>query len=96
MQPSCICRNRHPALYRPARRRKECAAQRLPRELQTPQTFDIGLAKQAFNQEYKEQFTDDASVVESLGCQVAMVESNRENIKITTPFDIKIAEALLG
>lgn len=56
------------------------------------QTFDIGLAKQAFNQEYKEQFTDDASVIESLGCQVAMVEGNRENIKITTPFDIKIAE----
>ena len=55
-----------------------------------------GLAKQAFNQEYKEQFTDDASVVESLGCQVAMVEGNRENIKITTPFDIKVAEALLG
>ena len=66
------------------------------RVVQTPQTFDIGLAKQAFNQEYKEQFTDDASVVESLGCQVAMVEGNRENIKITTPFDIKVAEALLG
>ena len=66
------------------------------RVVQTPQAFDIGLAKQAFNQEYKEQFTDDASVVESLGCQVAMVDGNRENIKITTPFDIKIAEALLN
>ena len=66
------------------------------RVVQTPQTFDIGLAKQAFNQEYKEQFTDDASVVESLGCQVAMVDGNRENIKITTPFDIKVAEALLS
>lgn len=65
------------------------------RIVQTPQTFDISLAKQAFNQGYKEQFTDDASVVESLGCQVAMVEGNRENIKITTPFDIKVAEALL-
>lgn len=65
------------------------------RVVQTPQTFDISLAKQAFNQGYKEQFTDDASVVESLGCQVAMVEGNRENIKITTPFDIKVAEALL-
>lgn len=54
------------------------------------------LTAKTFNQEYKEQFTDDASVVESLGCQVAMVEGNRENIKITTPFDIKIAEALLG
>ena len=66
------------------------------RIVQTPQTFDIGLAKQAFNQGYKEQFTDDASVVESLGCQVAMVDGNRENIKITTPFDIKVAEALLS
>ena len=66
------------------------------RVVQTPQAFDIGLVKQAFNQGYKEQFTDDASVVESLGCQVAMVDGNRENIKITTPFDIKIAEALLG
>lgn len=65
------------------------------RIVQTPQAFDISLAKQAFNQSYKEQFTDDASVVESLGCQVTMVEGNRENIKITTPFDIKIAEAFL-
>ena len=64
------------------------------RIVQTPQTFDISLVKQAFNQAYKEQFTDDASVVESLGCQVAMVEGNRENIKITTPFDIKVAEIL--
>ena len=66
------------------------------RVVQTPQTFDIALAKQAFNQGYKAQFTDDASVVENLGCQVAMVEGNRENIKITTPFDIKVAEALLA
>lgn len=66
------------------------------RIVQTPQTFDISLAKQAFDQGYKEQFTDDASVIESLGCQVAMVEGNRENIKITTPFDIKVAEALLA
>ena len=64
--------------------------------VQTPQTVDISLATQAVNQGYKEQFTDDASVVESLGCQVAMVDGNRENIKITTPFDIKIAEALLS
>lgn len=65
------------------------------RIVQTPQCFDISLAKQAFNQEYKESFTDDASVIESMGCQVAMVEGNRENIKITTPFDLKVAEVLL-
>lgn len=65
------------------------------RIVQTPQTFDISLAKQAFNQPYRDAFTDDASVVESLGCQVSMVEGNRENIKITTPFDLIVAEALL-
>ena len=65
------------------------------RIVQTPQTFDISLAKQAFNQPYRDAFTDDASVVESLGCQVSRVEGNRENIKITTPFDLIVAEALL-
>lgn len=65
------------------------------RVVQTPQTFDIALLKQAFQRPYQENFTDDASVVEALGCQVQMVEGNRENIKITTPFDLIIAEALL-
>ena len=65
------------------------------RIVQTPQTFDIALLKQAFNRPYQESFTDDASVVEALGCQVQMVEGNRENIKITTPFDLVMAEALI-
>lgn len=65
------------------------------RVVQTPQTFDISLLKQAFHQPYQENFTDDASVVEALGCQVQMVDGNRENIKITTPFDLIVAEALL-
>ncbi|MDN5552619.1 2-C-methyl-D-erythritol 4-phosphate cytidylyltransferase [Prevotella sp.] len=65
------------------------------RVVQTPQVFDIQLLKQAYNAEYQESFTDDASVVESLGCQATMVEGNRENIKITTPFDIIVAKALL-
>lgn len=64
------------------------------RVVQTPQTFDIQLLKKAFCQRYREQFTDDASVVEALGQKVEMVEGNRENIKITTPFDLKIAEIL--
>lgn len=64
------------------------------RIVQTPQTFDIQLLKKAFCQRYREQFTDDASVVEALGQKVEMVEGNRENIKITTPFDLKIAEIL--
>ena len=65
------------------------------RLVQTPQVFDIQLLKKANKQEYKDSFTDDASVVEGIGQKVTMVEGNRENIKITTPFDIKIAEALL-
>ena len=65
------------------------------RIVQTPQVFDISLLKRAFNQPCQDSFTDDASVVESLGCQVSMVEGNRENIKLTTPFDLKIAETLL-
>ncbi len=65
------------------------------REVQTPQIFDINLARQAFSQPYREQFTDDASVVESLGCHVSIVDGNRENIKITTPFDLIIAKAMV-
>lgn len=67
----------------------------LYREVQTPQVFDITLARQAFNQPDRSQFTDDSSVIESLGCKVSIVEGNRENIKITTPFDLTIAEAII-
>jgi len=63
--------------------------------VQTPQTFDIQLLKAANRQPYSKAFTDDASVVEAYGHQVGMVEGNRENIKITTPFDLKIAETLI-
>lgn len=65
------------------------------RLVQTPQTFDIQLLKAANRQPYNEGFTDDASVVEAFGYDVTLVEGNRENIKITTPFDMTIAEALL-
>lgn len=65
------------------------------KSVQTPQTFDIQLLKEANRQPYKESFTDDASVVEAMGQSVTMVEGNKENIKITTPFDMVIAEALL-
>ena len=65
------------------------------RLVQTPQTFDIQLLKAANRQPYQESFTDDASVVEAYGHEVSIVEGNRENIKITTPFDLKIAETLI-
>lgn len=70
----------------------------VPRDLyklvQTPQVFDADLLKRAYNQEYTYMFTDDASVVEALGEKVHLVEGNRENIKLTTPFDLKLAELL--
>ena len=65
------------------------------RLVQTPQTFDIQLLKAANRQPYNDNFTDDASVVEAFGFDITLVEGNRENIKITTPFDLKIAEVLL-
>lgn len=64
------------------------------RLVQTPQTFGTGLLKRAYEQEYTEAFTDDASVVESLGHDIRLVDGNRENIKITTPFDLVVAESL--
>ena len=65
------------------------------RLVQTPQTFDIQLLKAANRQPYNDGFTDDASVVESYGYAITLVEGNRENIKITTPYDLKIAEILI-
>lgn len=65
------------------------------RLVQTPQVFDVALLKEAYQQEYDKKFTDDASVVEALGYDVTLIEGNRENIKVTTPFDLKIGEALL-
>ena len=65
------------------------------RLVQTPQTFDIQLLKAANRQPYCDAFTDDASVVEAFGHAITLVDGNRENIKITTPYDLKIAEVLI-
>lgn len=62
--------------------------------VQTPQVFDANLLRRAYQQPYTDAFTDDASVVEALGEQVYLVEGNRENIKLTTPSDLKMAEFL--
>lgn len=59
------------------------------RLVQTPQTFPLVMLKKAYEQPYSETFTDDASVVEAMGEEILMVEGNRENIKITTPSDLK-------
>lgn len=62
--------------------------------VQTPQVFKKELLVKAYEQGYNPSFTDDASVVESNGSQVYIVEGNDENIKITTPLDFKLAELL--
>ena len=62
------------------------------RLVQTPQTFPLALLKTAYQQPFSEAFTDDASVVEALGKEIVMIEGNRENIKITTPSDLRFAE----
>lgn len=64
------------------------------RVVQTPQCFQYDVITSAYNQKYKDSFTDDASVVEAAGHQIKLVEGNEENIKITTPADLIIAEAL--
>ena len=65
------------------------------RLVQTPQTFRASLLRRAYEQPYRDAFTDDASVVEALGEAVHLVEGNRENIKLTTPFDLTVARALV-
>jgi 2-C-methyl-D-erythritol 4-phosphate cytidylyltransferase len=65
------------------------------RIVQTPQCFHSNLLKQAFRKAYKPEFTDDATVLEAFGEKINLIEGNRENIKITSPQDILIAEALI-
>ena len=64
--------------------------------VQTPQCFQTQLIKKAYEQKFQDWFTDDATVVESLGADIHIVKGELENIKITTPMDLIIAEALLN
>lgn len=64
--------------------------------VQTPQVFQLSLLSAAYSQPYNVLFTDDASVVEAYGYKVTRVDGNRENIKMTTPFDLKLGEVLLN
>jgi 2-C-methyl-D-erythritol 4-phosphate cytidylyltransferase len=61
---------------------------------QTPQAFECKTILKAYNQDWHESFTDDASVVEQLGLKINLVPGNRENIKITNQIDLIIAESL--
>ncbi|WP_126974076.1 2-C-methyl-D-erythritol 4-phosphate cytidylyltransferase [Gynurincola endophyticus] len=65
------------------------------RIIQTPQTFYSDILKAAFEQEFDERFTDEASVVEKLGVKINLIEGENTNIKITQPIDILIAEKIL-
>lgn len=65
------------------------------RIIQTPQTFYSDILKAAFEQEYEDSFTDEASVVERLGVKIHLVEGESSNIKITRPLDLVIAERIL-
>ncbi|MCH5179553.1 MAG: 2-C-methyl-D-erythritol 4-phosphate cytidylyltransferase [Prevotellaceae bacterium] len=64
--------------------------------VQTPQVFQYSVLAEAYAQPYRDVFTDDASVVESLGHPIRLIEGNRENIKITTPIDILLAQLYLS
>ena len=66
------------------------------RAIQTPQIFDKKLLGEAYDTPPSERFTDDATVVERLGIALGYYEGERSNIKITTPEDLAIAEALMG
>ena len=63
--------------------------------VQTPQCFNLKFIQKAYQGEYQDIFTDDASVAENSGMEIFLVKGNEENLKITTPIDFKIAESLI-
>ena len=65
------------------------------RIIQTPQIFGFAELKQAYETDFDPAFTDDASVAERAGIKVTLCEGERNNLKITTPEDISIAESIL-
>jgi 2-C-methyl-D-erythritol 4-phosphate cytidylyltransferase len=72
----------------------ECVPRQFFKSVQTPQVFQSEILLKAYNTQYKESFTDDASVVESSGYKVYLTDGNEENIKITSRQDLRIAEIL--
>ena len=63
--------------------------------VQTPQTFHSKILLPAFQIDYKEKFTDEATVVEAYGMKVTLIEGEENNIKITRPVDLVIAENII-
>lgn len=64
--------------------------------VQTPQTFQYEIIKNAYKQEYSPKFTDDASVVENQGIKINLIDGNKENIKATEKEDLIIIQAYLN
>jgi 2-C-methyl-D-erythritol 4-phosphate cytidylyltransferase len=66
------------------------------RLIQTPQTFHSKILLPAFQIDYKDKFTDEATVVEAFGIKITLVEGEEANIKLTLPVDMVLAEKLMG
>ena len=64
--------------------------------VQTPQCFSSKVLLKAYQQDYSPTFTDDASVVEAMGIEIQLIQGNKENIKITTPDDLKKSQAYIN
>ncbi|MEI8201814.1 MAG: 2-C-methyl-D-erythritol 4-phosphate cytidylyltransferase [Bacteroidota bacterium] len=64
--------------------------------MQTPQTFHVSILKEAYQQAYQTNFTDDANLVEKLGAKLHLFEGEESNIKITEPYDLLLAESILN
>jgi 2-C-methyl-D-erythritol 4-phosphate cytidylyltransferase len=65
------------------------------RTVQTPQCFQVPLLRRAFELPYDPAFTDEATLMERLGVEVQLVDGEERNIKVTTPFDLQVAEVVL-
>jgi 2-C-methyl-D-erythritol 4-phosphate cytidylyltransferase len=81
------------------RRLSDSSSQAVKRDeyclVQTPQCFEALTLRAAYDQSFRENITDDASLVERMGIDINLVEGNEENIKITTPQDLKIATLMM-
>lgn len=64
--------------------------------VQTPQVFEAAILKTAYQTDYVDTFTDDASVVEAMGVNISLVKGETTNIKVTTPLDLKVGELLIS
>lgn len=74
----------------------EAVDRNLLRAIQTPQTFRSEIIRPAFNQPFSENFTDEATVAEAAGFSIQLIEGEKDNIKITLPADLLVAEQLLN